>query len=210
MSLADLWAIGATSPPGRRQASCPAQRPRPAAGCGRRRSGAGAGPASWGRGAAEVIVYHYALNEMAADVLLDGGDVVRDAQTVGLARLSGDVADVELERGGGGEGAADAGDQQVRQDAGVEAARAQYDHVGGQEGAYRLRVSGRVLRQEEHLLDAALGLRVADAGFALDRARVVRLGAERNVGECGGDDLPAHGQHSAGLSDGFLKVADDP
>src|SRR3990172_8313663 len=42
--------LGATSPPGRRRASCPAQRPRPAAGCGRRRCGAGSGPASWSRG----------------------------------------------------------------------------------------------------------------------------------------------------------------
>ena len=120
---------------------------------------------------------------MAADVLLDGVDVLGKAEAVGLAGLGGDVADVRLDSRRGGERAADAFDEQVGEDAGIEAAGPQNDHVCVQDGAYGLGMGGGVLRLEEDLLDTALRLRVANAGLTRDGLCIIRLGAEGDVGQ---------------------------
>lgn len=67
--------------------------------------GNGHGAVGVREGAVEVVVNKDTLEEAAADVLFDRGDVVRKVKAIGLAGLGGDVAYVGLNGGRCGEGA---------------------------------------------------------------------------------------------------------
>src|SRR5437867_16852 len=133
--------------------------------------------------------------------------MIRHIETVSLALLRGDVADIYFGGIGGGDAAAYALDQEIRQNACVEAAGTEDDQVRFEDGADGLGVSGRVVGYEVNTPDATVG--IADIRLAVNSAEVLRAGAKRNVRKSGRDDLTAYGEHATRLADRVLEVAHD-
>ena len=83
---------------------------------------------------------------------LDGSEVVADPKGVRLTGLGGDVAHKDLDRGRGLERLGHPVDDEIRQDARVEASRADDDHLGVQDCLFGFGVDSR-FRFEKHALD---------------------------------------------------------
>ena len=128
-----------------------------------------------------------------AEVADDGGGVVGCAVAVGLAGLGHDVADVDLPRGGAADGAGDARDEEVGDDAGVEAARAEDDEVGGLDCVGGLGEGFDVGAAEEDFADGGLS-GASDFDFSADGGAVGEGGAQVDVGEGGGEDSAFDGE----------------
>src|SRR2546426_6620494 len=77
-----------------------------------------------------VAVDHHEVEDVSAHVTLDGFEVIADPKRVRLTRLGRDVANKDLDCGRGFERLGHPVDDEVRQDAGVEAPRADDDHFG--------------------------------------------------------------------------------
>ena len=95
---------------------------------------------------------------------VDDAEVIEGGEVVRFARLGGDVHDVDLRRRRGAHRAGDVRHQQIRHDAGVEAAGTEDDQIGVEDRADRRPVGGRVARNEVDALDRRL--LVLDVRFA--------------------------------------------
>jgi len=145
------------------------------------------------------------VDQAGADVPVQRGDVVGDAEGVGLTLLLGHVAHVDLERVAGAHGLRDAIYKQVRQHAGEEAARTKHDDVGLQQGAHSFGVSLGVLGSHE---DVVQGRRVMlDRRLAVDDRAIGQARVQRQVGQRRGQDLALYAQDAACFTDGRLEVA---
>ena len=154
----------------------------------------------------DIAVDHHVVEEVAADVGLDGVEVLAHREAEGLARLAGHVADVDLDRGAGPERLDHAVHQQVGEDRGVERTGADDHHLGVEDGGLRLRVDRRRGGLEEDPVDPAVPDR--DLGLP-DPELLSRGGAENDIGERAGDDGAPDGEDAPRLPDGVLEVAGD-
>ena len=129
-----------------------------------------------------------------------------DGVARGLAGLGGDVADVDLDGGGGAHRLDHPVHQQIGQKAGVKTARSDHHHFRVHDRQLCLGVEARVLWDQEHPLDRLL------AGGNLRLAHQDLLPGNRAEGDRlqgGGDDLAPDRQHPAGLPKGMLEVTGD-
>ena len=106
-----------------------------------------------------------------AEVSLDGAHVIGGGVAVGLAGLRDDVADVDHPRVGAADRARDAADEQVGDDAGVQAARPDDDGVRLGDLLDRLLGGGGVFGLEIDVLDGRL---VLSRGRCIPRGRSCR------------------------------------
>ena len=102
---------------------------------------------------------------------LEGVDVVGQVVAAGLARLGRHVADEHDERPRGGDRLADARHQEGRQDARVEAARADHDDLGLRDRPHGVLAGAHVLRGDPDPVQVAAP---GDAALALDLRAVAR------------------------------------
>ena len=131
-------------------------------------------------------------------------EVIGEVETVGLAVLHRDVADVDPHGGRGEHGVADAGHQQARQDAREEAARSEDDDVGLLDRAHGVLGDRDVVGRQPDPLDAG---RPGDPRLALDRLAVESAGRAGPRGRGDGQDLAADRQDPVHLADALLEVA---
>src|SRR2546426_8575837 len=78
----------------------------------------------------EVIVGENKVDSAFADMILDNGDVVCDAEPVRLAVLSRHVTNVNSSGSGSDEASSNSLHEQIGENAGVEATGTQHDQVG--------------------------------------------------------------------------------
>ena len=113
------------------------------------------------------------MDQSLADMPLDHLQVVLDGEAVRFAVLGSNVADEDAHPGGGAEGLANALHEEIGEDARIEAAGADDDHVGFEDRADCVRVRLGRGRVEVELTDAGAGL--GDVVLAVDG--LVLLGA---------------------------------
>ena len=127
---------------------------------------------------------------------------------IGLAGLGHHVAHVDAPGARAADGPGDAGHEQVGDDAGVEAPRAQDDEVGAVEGLDGLVEGLDPLVGEEDAAERGFA-EPADVDLGAHDRAVDELGAQVGVGERGGQHAPLDGQHAADLAHRLLEAARD-
>ena len=113
------------------------------------------------------------------DVSIDRLEMVGQVEAGRLALLRGDVADVHPRRRRGEQGRPDLGQEEARQDAREEAARADHDEVGLGDRRHGVPGRGHVLGRQPDSLDPA---RPGDLGLADDLSPVAQPGVEHRAG----------------------------
>src|SRR3989337_2140306 len=127
---------------------------------------------AWGQSVLRLVVDHHPVDQPSPEVGIEGALVLQTVVAVGFARLGGDIAYVDFERPTGADGGRDFRDEQVGQDAGIQTARADDDHVGVQNGVNRLRERRRVVWLEVYLPDPSRNLGDQALAFDADSPRL--------------------------------------
>ena len=131
------------------------------------------------------------IDEAAANMLLDSAKMIAEGITRRFARLGHKVSDVHAGGFGTNDGASNFGDQEIRNDAGVQGARAHEDKVGifdGFDGPGKRAYAAGVKCQRSNRKLAA-----RDARFPVDAGTVGKGGDEVNVRKRGRKDAAANG-----------------
>ena len=114
-----------------------------------------------------------------------------DAVALRLMRLFGYIADIDFQGGRPGHRPRQLADEQVGDDAGVEAARPDDDHIGLLQGQQRLGVGRRVGRLQLQGAQPPVG--AGDGGLAYQRFALDGVAHQRYIGGGGGNHLAANG-----------------
>src|SRR2546422_10772534 len=122
-----------------------------------------------------VAVDYHEVEDVGSHVTLDGFEVVADPKRVRLAGLGRDVANKDLDRGRGLKRLGHPVDDEVRQDAGVEASGADDDHLGVQDRLFGFRVDGG-FRLEEDAFDCRGNGAVSVVAVGVGNARLAYPG----------------------------------
>lgn len=88
----------------------------------------------FGQRGGEVVIGDDQVEQPPADVVIKDPDVIVKIEGIGLATLGGDVANVDLNRPADANGVGQIGDEQVGQQAGVQATRTDDEQLGIQDG----------------------------------------------------------------------------
>src|SRR6266576_1628957 len=148
------------------------------------------------------------IDDAVWNVFLDGAEMIGEGVAGGFAGLGHQIGHVDARSLGLGDGAGDFGDQQVRENAGVERAGTEEDQVALLDGFDGPGERTHAARGKLDFLDwrAAAG---GDAGFAVNGAAVFERGNEVNVRKRRWKNAAANGQHFAADADGFGEIAGD-
>ena len=157
------------------------------------------------------VVHQQAVQRFAgAQVFGQEHQEVGRLKAVGFAGLGHQVADMDFDGGGCGDGAGDIFHQEVGQDAGIDVAGAEDDGVGagdgGEDGGMDI---GGGIQIDVVNTDVQLVAAEVDFGFAAELGAVVEAGVEGGFGEGNGEDAAAHFQHLGGGGDGAGSAAGD-
>ena len=140
-------------------------------------------------------------------VLSNRFEMIGEGVAGGFAGLRHEIGDVDTRGFRIGDSVGDFGYQQVWKDARVKRARAEEDEVGFADGFDRFRKGARSAMRKREALDAfAAG---GDAGFAVDAAAVFESSNERDVRNCGGENLAPDREDFAADANGFGEIAGD-
>src|SRR6266550_4419564 len=147
------------------------------------------------------------IDDAVRNVFLDGAEMIGESVAGVFTGLGHQIGDVDARSLGLGDGSGNFGDQQVRENAGVERAGTEEDQVGLLDGfdgpGERTHAAGGKL---DFLDRSATG---GNAGFAVNDAAVFERGDEMNVRKRGRKDAAANGEHFAADADGFGEIAGD-
>src|SRR5258708_28089841 len=108
-------------------------------------------------GAGVGIVGKHDVEQTASDIALQSKDMVRHTEPGCFTILRSNVAYIDMQPVVGADSLRDATNKQVRQDAGIQAARADHDDIGSQYRTHRFGVGAGIFRCDEDALDAPIG-----------------------------------------------------
>ena len=157
-----------------------------------------------GRCVGRVRVDEHEIEEVGAHMLADHSQVVLHAVAVRLARLSGEVADIELESGGGLDRFDHTLDQEIGKDRGVQGARADDDQLCVQDRLRGFGVDLHAVGLQEDMADRRVLL--GDLRLALDGAAVDRR-HQRHVSQRRRQDGAFHREHLSRFAERLLEVS---
>jgi hypothetical protein len=154
-----------------------------------------------------LAIGDHPVDDAAGAVLANRFEVIGERVAGGFAGLRHEIGDVDTRGFRIGDGVSDFGNQQVGKDACVKRAGAEKNEIGFADGFDGSGKRAGVARREREALDAlAAG---GDAGFAVDATAVFESGDERNVGDCGRENLAADRENFAADADGFGEISRD-
>src|SRR6266513_4167201 len=148
------------------------------------------------------------IYDAVRNVFLDGAEMIGESVAGGFTGLGHQIGDVDARSLGLGDGSGNFGDQQVRENAGVERAGTEEDQVGLLDGFDGPGERTHAARGKLDFRDrrTAAG---SDAGLAVNGAAVFERGNEVNVRKRRWKNAAANGQHFAADADGFGEIAGD-
>ncbi len=147
------------------------------------------------------------VDHTVRNVFLDGAEMIGERVAGGFAGLGHQIGDVDARRFGFGDGAGDFGDEEVRENAGIERAGPEENEISLLDSFDRPGKRAHTASGKAEFLDR--GATGGDASFAVDDAAVFERGDEVNVRKRRREDAAANGEDFAANADGFSEVAGD-
>jgi hypothetical protein len=147
------------------------------------------------------------VDHTVRNVFLDGAEMIGKSVAGGFAGLGHQIGDVDARGFGFGDGAGDFGNEEIRENAGIERAGPEEDEISLFDRFDGLGKRAHAASGKAEFLDR--GATGSDASFAVDDAAVFERGDQVNVRKCRREDAAADGEDFAANADGFGEVASD-
>ena len=147
------------------------------------------------------------IDDLAADVLLDGANVIAECVMSGFGRLGHQVGDVHARGFRTHDGVGNFRNQQIGNNTGVKGTRAHEDKVSEFDGFNGGGERTDAARIERELSNGKSAPR--DARFAVNAGTVGKRGDKVNVRNCGRKDAAANGENFGGDANGFGEISGD-
>ncbi len=147
------------------------------------------------------------IDDALADMPLNRAQVFTESVMRGFTGLRHQIGDVDARGLGARNGVGNFRDQEIGNHAGVKRAWAHKDEVGILKCFNRFRQSAHAAWYELDLTDRSAA--TGDFRFAADTLAIRECGGEMHIGNRGGEDSAADGEHFTGDVNGFGKIPSD-
>jgi len=148
------------------------------------------------------------VKKQTTEVFFHDLQVIAAGEAIGLAGLAGDIANIEFVGPAAADGRRQIGHQQVGQNTGEQAAGANNDQIGGEDGLNGGGIGQRIVGFQPDALNAARSF--GDLALALDLDFLLKQGDishQLDIMQGGRQHPPTDGQHPARLRHAFFKAA---